>query len=364
MNRRSFITTVTMATAAATVGTAPSARAAGSSTAVGEWSIISKNTVREVPLPFEPEGNRVNFMVAWSGAIWDAAGRRMLAFGGGHHDYAGNEVMAFNPDSGLWSLLMPPSPAPPAITAGPAAYPDGTPASRHTYSGITYVPWVGAGGGMFVYSGSHWSLGGWGSPGTDAWMLDLAAKAWTRLAYAPSGYVAAMATCDPSRQAIWIVSSDGKVCRYDSERNRWTVASAFQNGSDAAATFVYHPVTKRLYAAGNTTFNPPKVFDATSRSPSISNFPIIGPNMAKGGPVLVADPLAPLLYTVDRGVVWQIDARSGKAVALPSGGVTPTAENGQGTFGRGQLDPQMRRLLLVNRIDEPVFAYQLPDAPR
>jgi hypothetical protein len=173
-----------------------------------------------------------------------------------------------------------------------------------------------------------------------------------------------MATCDPSRQAIWIVSSDGKVCRYDSERNRWTVASAFQNGSDAAAMFVYHPVTKRLYAAGNTTFNPPKVFDATSRSPSISNFPIIGPNMAKGGPVLVADPLAPLLYTVDRGVVWQIDARSGKAAALPSGGVTPTAENGQGTFGRGQLDPQMRRLLLVNRIDEPVFAYQLPDAPR
>ena len=50
--------------------------------------------------------------------------------------------------------------------------------------------------------------------------------------------------------------------------------------------------------------------------------------------------------------------------ALPSSGVTPTAENGQGTFGRGQLDPQTRRLLLVNRIDEPVFAYQLPDAPR
>lgn len=364
MNRRSFITTMTLITTTGT-GLAPrSPRAFGSATAVGEWSIISKNTVSDVPLPFQPEGNRANFMKAWSGAIWDAAGRRMLAFGGGHHDYAGNEVMAFTPDTGLWSLLMPPTPAPPAITAGPAAYPDGSPASRHSYSGITYVPWVGAGGGMFVYSGSHWSLGGWGNPGTDTWMLDLAAKTWTRLADAPGGYVAAMATCDPSNRNIWIVSGDGKLCRYDSARNRWTVASTFQNGSDAGATFVYHPVTKRLYAAGNTTFNPPKTFDATSRWPGISNFPIAGPNMNKGGPVLVADPTGPVLYTVDQGVVWQIDARSGKGIALPTGGVTPTAENEQGTFGRGQLDPQTRRLLLVNRIDEPVFAYQLPDAPR
>jgi hypothetical protein len=364
MNRRSFIARMAMAATAGTVLAGRSPGVFASSAVVGEWSTISKNTVSDVPLPFQPEGNRVNFMKAWSGAIWDAAGRRMLAFGGGHHDYAGNEVMAFSPDSGLWSLLMPPTPAPPAITAGPAAYPDGSPASRHSYSGITYVPWVGAGGGMFVYSGSHWSLGGWGNPGTDTWMLDIAAKAWTRLADAPAGYVAAMATCDPSARNIWIVSSDGKLCRYDSERNRWTVASTFQNGSDAGATFVYHPVTKRLYAAGNTTFNPPKTFDATSRWPGLSNFPITGPNMSKGGPVLVADPTAPVLYTVDQGVVWQIDARSGKGVALATGGVTPTAENGQGTFGRGQLDPKTRRLLLVNRIDEPVFAYQLPEAPR
>jgi len=86
--------------------------------------------------------------------------------------------------------------------------------------------------------------------------------------------------------------------------------------------------------------------------------------MSKGGPLLVADQTAPVLYTVDQGVVWQIDARSGKGVALPTGGVAPTPENGQGTFGRGQLDPKTRRLLLVNRIDEPVFAYQLPEAPR
>ena len=82
--------------------------------------------------------------------------------------------------------------------------------------------------------------------------------------------------------------------------------------------------------------------------------------MSKGGPVLVADPTAAVLYTVDQGGVWQIDARTGRGVALPTGGVTPTAENGQGTYGRGQLDPQTRKLLLVNRIDEPVFAYQLP----
>lgn len=358
MDRRAFIGMVVIGVLAGRG--AP--LAAGAKQTTDGWSIVSTNTVQDVALPFTPDGNRANFMLAWSGAVSDARARRMLAFGGGHHDYAGNEVIAFSPDSGGWSLLVPPSPAPPPITAGPAAYPDGSPAARHTYSGMTYVPWIGDAGGMFVYAGSPWSLGGWGQPGTDTWMLDLATRKWTRLADAPSGYVASMATCDPDRRTIWIVSSDGKLCRYDAENNRWIVASTFRNGSDAAATFVYHPVTKRLYAAGMTTFSPPKVFDATSRSPSISSFRITGPNMSKGGPVLVADPMEAVLYTVDRGVVWKIDARTGQGVALPVGGVTPTAENGQGTFGRGQLDPQTRRLLLVNRIDEPVFAYQLPGA--
>lgn len=323
------------------------------------WSVISKNAVRDVELPFQPSGNRANIMVAWSGAIWDGKARRMLVFGGGHHDYSGNEVCAFSPDTGLWTLFVPPSPAPEAITAGPAAYPDGTPASRHTYSGITFVPWHGTAGGMFVYSGSAWSLGGWGQE-PDTWMLDLGTRTWTRLANAPAGYVAAMATCDPGTRTIWIVTNDGRLCRYDAANNKWVVATTFQNGSDAGATFVYHPVTKKLYAAGPTSFTPPKVFDVTKRTPSVADFRIAGPNMSKGGPVLVADPTAAVLYTVDQGVVWQIDARTGRGVALPTGGVAPTAENEQGTYGRGQLDPQTRKLLLVNRIDEPVFGYQLP----
>lgn len=323
------------------------------------WSIISKNTVQDVELPFRPDGNRANIMVAWSGAIWDGTARRMLIFGGGHHDYSGNEVCAFSPDTGLWTLFVPPSPAPAAITAGPAAYPDGTPASRHSYSGITFVPWHGAAGGMFVYSGSAWSLGGWGQE-PDTWMLDFGTRKWTRLANAPAGYVAAMAACDPSTRTIWIVTMDGRLCRYDAANNKWGVATSFPNGSDAGATLVYHPVMKKLYAAGMTTFTPPKVFDVTKRTPSVSDFRIAGPKMSKGGPVLVADPIAAVLYTVDQGVVWQIDAHTGRGVALPPGGVTPTAENGQGTYGRGQLDPQTRKLLLVNRINEPVFAYQLP----
>jgi len=351
MDRRAFL--------AAFAGSLLSGSLPGSAQPAGNtWSIISTNTVQDVKLPFQPAGNRANIMVAWSGAIWDATARRMLVFGGGHHDYSGNEVCAFSPDSGQWTLFVPPSPAPAAITAGPVAYPDGTPASRHTYSGITFVPWHGSAGGMFVYSGSAWSLGGWGQE-PDAWMLDLGTKEWTRLANAPAGYVAAMATCDPSTRTIWIVTIDGRLCRYDSS-NKWVVATSFQNGSDSGATFVYHPVTKRLYAAGRTSFTPSKVFDVTKRTPSVSDFRITGPNMSKGGPVLVADPTAAVLYTVDRGVVWQIDAHTGRGVALAPGGVTPTAENEQGTYGRGQLDSQTRKLLLVNRIDEPVFAYQLP----
>ena len=63
--------------------------------------------------------------------------RPLLVWGGGHSDYAGNEVYAFDLTTLAWQRLTDPSVADRARTP---LYPDGQPRARHTYNYIEYVP--------------------------------------------------------------------------------------------------------------------------------------------------------------------------------------------------------------------------------
>jgi hypothetical protein len=364
MNRRSFIATLALVTTAGTELAGRSPRAYGSSGAVGEWSTISKNTVSDVPLPFPTQGNRNGFMKAWSGGDFDARSRQLFCLGGGDADYDGNEVMAFHVDTGLWSLFWGNTPGP-NPNLGMLAYPDGSPASRHTYSGITVVPTWGTAGGLFLWGGLIFHTVSVGSVfgGPDCWMLDLATKRWQRFPDAKNPGAGATGCCTDGRFLYLVTLRDLERLDLRNVAAGWVVfGSAIVQGSEISHSLVYHPVTKKLYAAGDRVLNPPVVIDpvtgTTRRLRGSSAW------VGLQGPLLAADPAAALLYTYDGSTVWQVDAVTGAAVSLGAGGQTPTALNGQGTYGRGRLDPATRRLILVNNVDEPVFAYQLPDAPR
>src|SRR5262249_16811852 len=61
----------------------------------------------------------------------------LIVWGGGHSDYAGNEVYAFNLATLSWTEVTNPS-----STAGGdnnGVLSDGTPVSRHTYDGMTFI---------------------------------------------------------------------------------------------------------------------------------------------------------------------------------------------------------------------------------
>ena len=366
MNRRSFIATMSLATTAGTVLATRSGRVFGSSATVGEWSIISKNTVRDVPLPFKTEGNRANFMKAWSGGDFDPRSRQLFCLGGGDADYDGNEVMAFNVDTGLWSLFWGNTPSPvPDPGPGVQAYPDGSPASRHTYSGITVVPTWGTAGGLFLWGGILYhtaSLGSSAGGGPDCWMLDLATKQWQRLPDARSSAAGATSSCSDGRFVYIVTLRDIERLNLQTPAAGWaSFAAAVVGGSEISHSLVYHPVTKKLYAAGDRVMNPPLVIDPVSGA--VSRLPAAAAWAGLQGPLLAADPTAPVLYTYDGTTVWQVDVRTGAAVALSTPrGTQPTALNGQGTYGRGRLDTATRRLILVNNTDEPVFAFQLAGA--
>lgn len=153
---------------------------------------------------------------AWSGGAWDSDHRQFLLFGGGHNDYAGNEVYAFDARTFAWSRLTAPSPKP--YDRDPLD--DGKPASRHTYDGLT---WINETQTMMVIGGSRSNDGG----GTNVtWMFDPASKAWTNKAPAtagPGGYD--MSTVyDPLHHKVWAKAGE-KLHAYDIAQNTWSQVS-------------------------------------------------------------------------------------------------------------------------------------------
>ncbi len=74
-------------------------------------------------------------ITAWSGAALDTNADRLLVWGGGHADYSGNEVYAFDLRTLRWTRLTEPS----AVDRSRGHYADGNPRSRHTYDYIEFV---------------------------------------------------------------------------------------------------------------------------------------------------------------------------------------------------------------------------------
>lgn len=95
-------------------------------------------------------GNYQTIITAWGGGILNTTGVYhggafipgvfVVIFGGGHGDYAGNELYAYGPmhsDSPIWRRLTDPTlPAPTNV----ARDGNGKPVSRHTYDTLVYLP--------------------------------------------------------------------------------------------------------------------------------------------------------------------------------------------------------------------------------
>ena len=111
---------------------------------------------------------------AWTGSAYDAADHKWYFFGGGHHDYSGNEVYRFDFDTLKWTRLTRPSALQPATAETPCPMPVVGPSSSHTYDGITFSPptktffvWPAIGycaRGM-LYGGGAWEF----NPATRQW---------------------------------------------------------------------------------------------------------------------------------------------------------------------------------------------------
>jgi hypothetical protein len=140
---------------------------------------------------------------AWSGGIADVGRNRLIVWGGGHHDYSGNEVYALTLSDQKMSRLN--NPGPPVTdpnASGVTTLADGTPNSRHTYNGLAYIAHADR---MFVFGGS---LAGNGFGSNDTWTLNLATLKWQRMdpvaGGPPTAAFGSMADYDPNTQTVFL----------------------------------------------------------------------------------------------------------------------------------------------------------------
>ena len=97
----------------------------------GEWFEVPNSQIASVP----PGGNVI---APWSGGAFDTKRNQLIVWGGGHGDYAGNEIYAFSLDTLQWTRLTEPSSIKDVKGCEPMM-PDGQPTSRHTYNGLDYI---------------------------------------------------------------------------------------------------------------------------------------------------------------------------------------------------------------------------------
>lgn len=157
-------------------------------------------------------------LLAFSGGLWDPDHRLMLLWGGGHADYAGNEVYAFSTRTFTWERLTEPSPGP--YDRDPLD--DGQPVSRHTYDGLTWLPDTHV---MWAWTGSR-SLDG--SSTNVVWEFDPIARTWTDVTEdgTPGGAYETSATYDPYTQRIYLKSGE-RFLAYTPRTRTWQTPHDF-----------------------------------------------------------------------------------------------------------------------------------------
>lgn len=338
----------------------------------GSWYEVPGSTLRSVePRPTPPGTTGLSsLMKSWNGAAFDSQRDRLIVWGGGHTNYAGNELYTFDLNTLSWTRLTDPSYmnsgynfSSQGWSDGDEAYPDGTPVARHTYSGLAYLP---------PPFDAFWSTGGskWrnGNGTTAAWQFDLdpGVLSWRRLSKAPSSMLGAVAAYDPVDRKVWFQSKN-HVLSYDPATDTWAKRTSFMGGQScdgklpAYMTGAIDPV-KRLFVlvGGGCAFyydisvsgNVTRRQVGGTGSSDIKSGKAPGFTFDSANGVFIGWNGGSAVYSLDMNVsppVWVRHATTGADPGI-------TALNG--TYGRLQYSPNKNVIVLVNEVDKNVFIYR------
>jgi hypothetical protein len=340
----------------------------------GEFRAVSKNTLESVKPNLQCGGTGVAaVMNAWGGAAFDTKRHRLLVTGGGHADYCGNEVYAFDLATLKWTRETEPSKVEKdeALTKANPNMPhgfwkitdgSGAPLSFHSYDGLQYLPNVDR---MFALPQASW-MSGW-SYDSFAYLYDPDGKRWKRAA--KSAVSGNDMGCDYWRRTGEVVCSTGNgIQAYKPETDTWRVIA---NGDDAApgrtaaidpdrALFVQIG-RKNPYDAGVA----PLVYYDLKHSGPRRTLPKLTGNtdfivMSGGSGIAWHPPTKQFVIWAGANEVWAVD-RNWNSVRYGSAtGPRIATWYFPGVYGKWQYVPTLDVFIAVRHTREPVWLYKLP----
>ncbi len=285
---------------------------------------------------------------AWSGGAFDTSRNRLLMWGGGHSDYAGNEVYALDLDTLTLERLDDPTAVLRDGCTNGGTYADGKPVSRHSYNHLAYLPGQDA---LFAWGGSQWQCGFFRD---DAWAFSLSALSWTPLSTTngPSGGFGRSVAFDPGSGLVY-ARDDFDLYSYSPAANAWTKRTATEVGASDYKTAVIDTVRRRYYYSERENPTTVRWYDIASPTGTVTR-----QSLATSGCGFLSDEGAGWEYdpVQDRLVGWAggntvylMDPDTGACTTVTHAGGPSALPNG--TFGRFRYVPALNLFVACNHVD-------------
>ncbi len=298
-----------------------------------------------------PTGDPSTIVRAWNGGTVDTNRNRLLVWGGGHNDYWGNEMYAL--DLPTMSIQRVVDPGQTSSSNCNESLPDGTPTSRHTYDGSTYIAHADR---FFSTTGS---LSPCGSGADDTWTYDFAASRWqfmTGRASRTLDVYGTMAEYDPASRLVY-VKDTSHFYSYSFENNRYTklnVADQFIS-YDFSGTI---DTTRRKFVMIGDGVKVVDLNTNTMSTMSTTNAPSFV--TSRESPGVAYDPVADRIVAWHGGGnVYALNMDTGAWTQVATGPGPTSSAPSQGTYGRWGYIPAYRVFALINSIDVNAWVFRL-----
>lgn len=339
-------------TAAATVEDIPA----------GTWYEVPGSKLEAVkPVPEPPSWSGFSGLFAWAGGVLDTKRDRLLVWGGGHADYTGNEIYAFDLATLKWSRIWGPSkeiPASPESGKTQDTYADGNPSARHTYDNLVYNP----ARDVLFSSGGSLSWGGQWTEGT--WEFSLANNAWQKRQNVNASTFN-QSSYDLSSGLIFR-TSESATEEFNPTTNVWTKRSSDGNTGDWQFSGEIDPDHHVMVLIGGGHLRVFNLKTYVMSTPTATGDTEILSAYAPGltwdskSHKLVAWSGGAAVYRID--IADNLSGYSIKKVAAAAGNkITPSEPNKQGTYSKFQYSPGKNVFVLVNQVDNSVYIYRLTE---
>jgi hypothetical protein len=330
---------------------------------VGQWFEIPNTSIRSVDPSPTPAGNTGprSKIDTWTSIGVDTRTSRVYSLaGGGHSDYAGNEVdmMDLEDPSGnpTWVQLLAPTQAA-QVGNCTSYYADDHPASRHSYYGITLNEF---GDRFMLFGGVTWcSAGGFDNPVSS---YNITANTWSPSSThadlpASAFFSIAAYTLNPLTGDVYAAASFNyaRWTRASGANGAFVILNPSGNGPKGDSTPTAMDTTRGriLYLGGN---NPPP--DHHLYTISSNSFTTITPTGAVSADVsavanaqntalLYVDALDRFLVKLDGagGTVYQINPTTFEVSQFPTTGGSSIPTTVNGVYNKFRYVPRLRGII-------------------